>query len=270
MSNKVLIFAHFHSRGLLRDDTVRLLSEAVVYFKSIFFVSTNILDEELKKLHPSIIYCKRDNYGYDFYSYREGLLRAGVGDVRKNDIDLCCLMNSSVLCIDARKFWSKVFARSFRDDVLYGLTRSFQITEHIQSYLLIFGRKIFRNEAFLNWWVDMQPISIKEQVVLQCELGFSSKVKELGYRCEPIFEHSVKMPAAVLGLSSKYRKIFAGVINRSMSPTTFHWRNLYEEYSIIKVDLLKNNDDDMDLRPLLEMASNSADLVQGLNQAFEN
>ena len=43
-----LIFAHFHSSGLIRNDILKFLIEGNSFFKKIIFVSTNLKISEKK------------------------------------------------------------------------------------------------------------------------------------------------------------------------------------------------------------------------------
>ena len=67
-----LIFAHFHSRGLIRNDILKFLIEGNSFFKKIIFVSTNLKIGERKKFPKSVKIITRKNIGYDFYSYKWG------------------------------------------------------------------------------------------------------------------------------------------------------------------------------------------------------
>ncbi|MDA9678309.1 hypothetical protein N9T44_01465, partial [Candidatus Pelagibacter sp.] len=69
---KYLIFAHYHSNGLIRKDIINFLNESKKYFTKIVFVSTKVNLKELKKISKKIEVIKRKNTGYDFYSYKIG------------------------------------------------------------------------------------------------------------------------------------------------------------------------------------------------------
>ena len=69
---KYLIFAHYHSIGLIRKDIINFLNESKKYFSKIIFVSTKVNKKELNKISKKIKIIKRKNVGYDFYSYKTG------------------------------------------------------------------------------------------------------------------------------------------------------------------------------------------------------
>jgi len=43
---KAIIIAHYHSQGLVRDDTLELLQQLNKYFQKIIFVSTHLQEAE--------------------------------------------------------------------------------------------------------------------------------------------------------------------------------------------------------------------------------
>lgn len=74
-ANGSLIVAHFHRHGRLRSDTAVLLRVAQSYFRRILFVSTHLDPAALRAFPNGIEIYTRPNVGYDFCSYRLGLLR---------------------------------------------------------------------------------------------------------------------------------------------------------------------------------------------------
>ena len=71
-----LIFAHYHSKGLIRKDILNFLNKSKKFFTKIIFVSTNIKKEETKRISKlftkKIKFIKRRNIGYDVYSFKVG------------------------------------------------------------------------------------------------------------------------------------------------------------------------------------------------------
>ena len=69
---KYLIFAHYHSNGLIRKDLLNFLINISKKFQHIIFVSTNLKKKERLKIPKNIKTIIRKNTGYDFYSYKIG------------------------------------------------------------------------------------------------------------------------------------------------------------------------------------------------------
>ena len=71
--NNNLIFAHYHSNGLIRKDILEFFKKSKPFFKEIILISTNLKKEEKKKIPKNIRIIIRKNIGYDFFSYKIGL-----------------------------------------------------------------------------------------------------------------------------------------------------------------------------------------------------
>ena len=67
-----LVFAHYHSQGLIRKDILNFLKKSKNLFTEIVFISTKIKKKEIKKIPSKIKIIKRKNIGYDFYSFKIG------------------------------------------------------------------------------------------------------------------------------------------------------------------------------------------------------
>ena len=67
-----LIFAHYHSKGLVRKDILSFLQKGEKFFNKIIFVSTKINKKEIKKIPKKNKIITRKNEGYDFCSYKKG------------------------------------------------------------------------------------------------------------------------------------------------------------------------------------------------------
>lgn len=223
-----LVFAHFHPSGLIRSDTFTLLNILIEHIDDIYFVSTNVIDSELKKLDPRIISKTRENYGYDFYSYKTGFDLINL----QNQYDHLTLMNSSFLCADPQKFINFYFKQGLSEDFeVIGLTKSWEISEHIQSYLITISAKVLENNSFLRWWEDMNPLSIRQEVILNYEIGLSSFLLKF-YKLKSVFKTS---PANSQEIPN---------------PTHQFYLNLLEDVGILKIEVIKSNPWNVNLAPI--------------------
>ena len=105
---KYLIFAHYHSNGLVRNDIIDFINKSKKYFKKIVFVSTKINRKELKKLPKKIKVIKRKNIGYDFYSYKVGW--ECISKILSYNFDNKKLyfVNSSILFLNPKKIINSI------------------------------------------------------------------------------------------------------------------------------------------------------------------
>jgi len=193
----ILVIAHYEPEGKLRFDTLRAIIAAGDFFDKIYLVSTNLLDAEADKIPESVSWSRRENYGYDFYSYREGILAAYTEFDFQSEIASLTLMNTSFLITDAVAFFTRL-TLNFNEVGcgVVGATKSFEHGEHLQSYLLTFSPEVLMNENFIDWWHNMRPISDKNLVILNYEIGLSVLLKNLGFSLHaPIMGNSLRNPS---------------------------------------------------------------------------
>lgn len=75
------VIAHYNPDGKVPRDLFNLVTYIAKLSGNIVFVSTNITESEIKKLSPYAHVIARENFGYDFWSYKLGMQR--LGDLRQ-------------------------------------------------------------------------------------------------------------------------------------------------------------------------------------------
>lgn len=240
-----LVVAHFHRAGKLRQDTVDALHLFTGLFDKIILVSTHLNDGESHKLPASVDVQVRDNFGYDFYSYRQGIhtLLAEPGDWQ------ITLMNTSFLIADAQKLATRYIVNGIARQTFdfAGLTMSTQCCMHLQSYLLTFSPTLVNDPRWRQWWDGMVPLNERWEVIKAYELGLSIAVLEWGYH-----------------LFWAYR--YDGELN----PTQEDFLELLEGYGVLKVELIKTNPRRLDLEPLRARARSEQAFARLLLEGLHN
>ena len=138
---KYLIFAHYHSSGLIRDDILDFFKKSKPFFDKVVLISTNLRKKEKKKIPKNISIIIRKNIGYDFFSYKIGLDYFLKKEKKKLDIDLFFL-NSRVLFVNTNKLIKSINNLKLGKNEIWGLTKSYELTEHIQSYFFCFSTNL--------------------------------------------------------------------------------------------------------------------------------
>ncbi|MGB9093472.1 MAG: rhamnan synthesis F family protein [Gallionella sp.] len=246
---RVLIMAHYHSKGLVRTDTLQLLNEARHHFHRVIFVSTNLNQAMKLNMPEHVEVIERDNIGYDFYSYRYGLTMLRENIKAWHQVDEVCLLNSSFLCFDAQKFYENFLGKINGDHDAFGLVKSYETAEHLQSYALLFKSGVLKNQRFLDWWDSMQPINERQKVIENYEIGLSGLIMGLGMELNAAFNHFDVEPNVELDEEEqKNKSSMFGYINNNCNPSHFHWKNLLDNYSMIKIEVIKSNPFKMNLK----------------------
>jgi hypothetical protein len=253
--NRAIVIAHFHAGGLVQSN-LRILMQALLALPArIVFVSTRATPEALGTLPAGVQAIVRPNVGYDFESWRTGI--AVLGELAT--IDQLVLMNSSFVCIDARKLCERFFARAWPGADIVALTASREIAPHLQSYLVAFSNRVLVSEGFAAWWQSLEPVNDRDVVIGRYEIGMSAHFAHHGFRLGAAFQ-----PTPAQKLIAFCRYIEAGGdmppimpdgtvtlnVNAAdgLNPTHYLWDALLEEFGVMKAELLKKNPYSMDLR----------------------
>ena len=247
-SKKVLIFAHYHQAGILREDSQKLLQDLKPIFDKIIFVSAHIKLSELSKIPSGIECLTRTNEGYDFYSYKLGIEKIRNSKINYSQLTL---MNSSFLCIDSQKLINFYFNRLTKKSGICGLTKSYEGCEHIQSYLMTFQKNILENPTFQNWWKEMAPLNIRQEVIDKYEMGLSKLISVNG---------------------ENLRGIYTAPFNHSriQNPTHAHYLDLMNKTGVLKIEVFKINPNNLNLKPLNLLIREDAKILRYIKEGLEN
>jgi rhamnosyltransferase len=242
--DKLILIAHFDPAGALTRDWLELLAGLRAGgFADLVLISTRLNPALYEEQLAGVRVVVRENIGYDFYSWRHGLL-----DVPLQGYDEVLLLNSSTFVVDAGKFSAVLREPMPAAARVRALTVSWQQGFHAQSYFLQFGRPVLESAVFKRFWQDMQPVSTRQAVIDRYELGLS---RQLGgeFPIEPIF---------ALGPYEKFLMLRRGLKDASkiptdrieeayefyktaLNPTLLLWDCLLHRFGIVKKQLVREN-----------------------------
>lgn len=194
LTDKVCVFVHFDGGGVLRPHARRYLDALAAAGFCIVFVSNSaIAQESLDHLSDRCVrILLRDNRGYDFAAYRDGILSL---DIQPGRPAVLLLANDSVYAPVsplAGLFDGMDFIRA---DV-WSATDSWQRRYHLQSYLVAFGPAALAQPAFLDFWRQVRNARSKWAVVKHYEIGLTRAMQAAGLRCAAVFDYQTLMRRA--------------------------------------------------------------------------
>lgn len=256
------VIAHFHPKGKVEQHLKQLIKYINKKIsKKIVLVSTNITPEEVGNLSK---YCKvisRENYGYDFWSYKIG------NDEFLDDSELSRIVffNSSFICLDPKILCNKALPKVSKS-LIRGLTFSTDKAAHLQSFWISFeGKLLINSNEYKSWWKNMIPISDKSEVIEKYELGMSQYFINSGFDVSSVYKQSnnsnlVAVCRAIgnrLWALDEVKELVQIEINAglALNPTHYLWDEVLENLKIIKHDLLKNNPTKQDMHLILSSLS---------------
>lgn len=272
-----VVIAHYDDEGQLANHILNHIVYISTFTKNIIFVSTRLNAEGHTKLKPYAKVIERPNYGYDFWSYKTGL--ETIDDF--NNVEHIIMWNSSFICFEPKKLYTTFF-NGLRNEGIYGISACDSPKFHIQTYFFSFyGKSVIQSLAFKNWWLNMTPISDRQEVILRYEIGMSEWFLAHQFKLNEMLKLSYSDKLKIMLRYIRYvkinsvslRKIFYKnklIGYKQLNMTHFNWENIFNKFGLIKIELLKKNPTRQKLENLNSMLSdeNLILLQDGLN-AFD-
>ena len=268
-NEKYLIFAHYHSHGFIRKDIINFLNKSEKHFTKIVFVSTKINQKELKKISKKIKVIKRNNTGYDFYSYKIGWEYLSKIFGYNFDNKKLFFVNSSILFINPKKIINAINNTYIKENEFWGISRSLEMTDHIQSYFFFFSASLFKNKNILNWWKKITPLNVHYKIILKYELGLSKLMIRNNVKLNSIYKKNINLKAnnIFIKIIQRFNEVFFKTPKYyKKDPTNYFWKDFYALYGIVKIRLIKDNDKKYNLEGLYNILKRK----KILNDALHN
>ena len=238
---RILVYAHYDKDGVVRRYVESALGALKTEVARVVFVTTAKLPPpekaKLRGLADRLI--EIDNVGYDFFSWRTGIL--SLAD-EWADCDELVLMNSSV--VGPIFPLANVFDKMRRSDAdFWGMTESLEITPHLQSYFLVFRKRLLGDPAFIGYWRELRPLANRQDVIDQYELKLTRHFAARGFKPDSF----VKMA----DLRRCNVRHWLGGFRPDGNPTLLYPEELLKlKMPFVKIQLLRDNPHRIDLAGL--------------------
>lgn len=245
-ARRVAVVAHFDAEGLLTDFTRQLLDELLLHAERIVLVSTRLAPEQSAGLDARITVIVRENVGYDFYSFRTGILAIEA----LYAYDELIIANDSVVTIDKGGL-GKAFAKM--QDVacdVWGMTESYQVSRHLQSYFMVYRKSAFFTQYFDRFWRDVRVLEDKWEIILSYEVGQTQWLLNHGAKIAVAYEpDAAALRTVATRLKQKRLRDGAGALTatpgskdvQQANPVHYLWDELYRRFGFIKSEVLRDD-----------------------------
>ena len=182
---KAAVIAHYHHEPIWDDNFLIIISLVSSKVNHVVVVTTRIDMPDLPSDLSHVKLIRRPNIGYDFYSYRVGLTSLG----QNKNIQGVFILNSSFILLNSKRFSVLLDAMcdNSRTSAIRGVTASYQIAWHLQSYLLYFDL-----EKLPPRWLDLffeavQPVNSKTELILTYEIGLGRLISKQKIPAESLY-----------------------------------------------------------------------------------
>ncbi|GEM_PF-1748547 len=222
------IFSHYDKDNHIADYVIYYLDQLSQCGCDIIFVSTStsLSAIERKKIAP---FCRKiiikANRGRDFSAFKCGLTYAQ----NLSHYEKVILANDSVY----GPFFPLTDIIQYGDKNnldMWGATDSFEYRYHIQSYFVVFNKKMIQSHSFNQFWQGVYPLRSRTNIIMRYEIGMSSFFLRHGFK---------------LGAFCPYMAIQQdlGLQSKLLNTTHYLWDTLITRYRypFIKRELLAFN-----------------------------
>ena len=258
---RAAVFAHYDKDNLIDDYVVYYVKALREICEKVIFVSCVDLPAEEKEKLTGIadhIIAEQHNE-YDFGSYKRGFLYLHDNNLLQ-DIDSLIFANDS--CYAPLFSLKNVFTEmDSRHADFWGITKNrfgmafaepkniVCVRPHIQSYFLVFSRKVFNSECFVEFMKNIRAETTKDAIVIKYEIGLSELLIQNGFSSDVYIKDYYRFNHVVLSLwrqlitKSKSPFLKCSVIrlvNRNLT-TIAGWEEVIQKYTNYPVELIKNN-----------------------------
>lgn len=190
---RLLLYVHFNKFNTLSSHVEYQLTQMRPLFSKLVFISNSAFpvekQEELQQKGLITDFIQRENQGFDFAAWRDGMKLVGFEALKEHDS--VTLMNDT--CFGPLWDMTSIYQR-FEEDTdvdFWGMTNfraNHQFKEHIQSYYLSFSRRVIQSEPFQHFWSTVQDYTNVQDVIDHYETQVTTTLTDAGFKYKTVFD----------------------------------------------------------------------------------
>jgi lipopolysaccharide biosynthesis protein len=189
--NNLLLFAHFNKDNTLSPNDLNYLECLKDIAGELVFISNSALSTDNLKNVSAITgrIVLRKNVGYDFGAWKQVIRSLSRTELERYD-NLILVNNSCYgpykkltnVCMEMSQkkydFWGMLLFPYLSDG---SFIKSGYINEHLQSFFLVFTKKVFFHQSFSDFWRNMGSYNKMEEVIKYGENVLTKKLADAGF-----------------------------------------------------------------------------------------
>ena len=182
----IVVFASYDKDGIVHDYVLGYLRYLKEVADKIIFIADNYADEyEQNKLKELVDYAEFYPHGeYDFGSYKRGYHYAKINGWldSANELVFC---NDSCFCISSLIPIFETMKKRSCD--FWGMIKSHEIQDHLQSYFLVFKKNVFMHKEFVDWIKAIKHQDNIDNVIKNYEIPLTSFLESQGFISDALY-----------------------------------------------------------------------------------
>lgn len=192
---RLLIYVHFNKYDHISRHVFYQIEHMRPLFEKLIFISNSQLSlSEVEKLRDKKLideFIQRENTGYDFGAWHDGM--ALVGFDKLKEYDSITVMNDT--CFGPLWDMEPIYQRYESDPEVdfWGMTnhqevkqRNLFINEHLQSYFISFKNRLIQSTVFQNFWQSVENYIDVQKVIDNYETQYTKKFVDAGFKYQTI------------------------------------------------------------------------------------
>ncbi len=230
-ARRLCLYAHYDADNRMSDDDLKTVHILSAFMADVHVISNSKLSAaDIRKTEGqgnNITIQLRENIGMDFGAWRDAVLQMGMDKLRGYDEVVFC--NNSFFPPVFRleemfaemesehfDFWGNTIFPRLEDG---SYIHRDHIPEHLQSYWMVFHRRVLYSEVFRQFWESMPDYTDYIDVVANCEsrltellanegFTYGPYIRETGYISRFLNNYAIpyEKPSALLRLGSPFIK----------------------------------------------------------------
>ncbi|MCO4525143.1 polysaccharide biosynthesis protein (RgpF) [Streptococcus infantarius subsp. infantarius] len=239
---RLLLYVHFNKYNRISSHVYYQLTKMRQIFSNVVFISnSSVFDKDYQKLvdlHLVDNFIQRENIGFDFAAWRDGMTAVGFEELAT--YDSVTIMNDT--CFGPLWDIKDYYLEYESDDNVdfWGLTNNRAtpksrytqgFREHIQSYFITFKKSVIVSPEFKNFWENVKNYTNVQDVIDNYETQVTTKFLDAGFKYKVIFntvnedashmlhaDFSFYHPTAILSHRVPFIKVKAIDNNQHITP----------------------------------------------------
>ncbi|MFU2164212.1 rhamnan synthesis F family protein [Streptococcus pluranimalium] len=196
---RLLLYVHFNQHQSLSSHVRYQLKQIRSLFSTILFISNSPLNDELvndlKNERLIDTFCQRENSGFDFAAWRDGMLEIGFEQLKT--YDSITVMNDTCFgpLWDLKDYYLKFESDQTVDfwgmtnhRIAQKTTHSLGFPEHLQSYFMVFHKAVILSDVFETFWKKVKNHQNVQDVITDYETRATSYLTDAGFKYKAVFD----------------------------------------------------------------------------------
>lgn len=255
--NRLLVYVHFNKYDKISSHVYYQLEQIRPLFSKLIFVTNSQLSdkhtENLAKKGLINEFIQRQNQGYDFAAWKDGLFLEGFDNL--DQYDSVTVMNDT--CFGP--LWDlEAYYKKYEEDVevdFWGMTNhaevrghNIYIPEHLQSYFISFKKSLVKSEIFKKFWSSVESYTDVQKVIDEYETQYTKIFTKAGFHYTAVLDtvpihqdyfhrnFTIHYPQVLLDYKVPFIKIKTFDLSQHLSPYTLRAVEEKSDYPVSLID----------------------------------